>query len=300
MPTTCSFTILYQPALLLFTIFDNLTINHMKHYLLLVTSILFFVTACTNDTPDDNGNPDPVSTIPAPQQLSYSILNVYPHDTSSYIQGLQYFNGFLYEGSGNPRKEDNRSRLRKVDIKTGKVLKETSIKGKLFGEGITIMGDKIYQITWEDKKAFVYNLSDFKLIKEFTYNSDGWGLTNDGTHLIMSDGSDVIYFLDPATFKVVKRISVQDNTGLRNYINEMEYINGFIYANVYQTDEILKIDPATGNAVAKIDFGALKTQYPELSNPGVDVFNGIAWDSTGNRMFVTGKYWSKLFEVRLN
>lgn len=267
-------------------------------------AILVFVlilNACNNNTPDhQTDNNPPAINVPAPVQLNYSLLNVYPHDTASYTQGLEYVNGVLYEGTGNPRKEDNISKLRKVDYKTGKVLKETSIKGKLFGEGITVMGDKIYQITWEDKKAFVYNLSDFKLVKEFTYNTEGWGLTNNGNYLIMSDGSDKIYFRDPNTFQEITHISVQDNTGMRNNINELEYINGFIYANVYQTDEVLKIDPSNGHVVGKINFSELKNGYPELTTPPSDYFNGIAWDSTGNRIFVTGKYWSKLFEVRLN
>lgn len=275
----------------------------MKNFTTAFVLILFSACLynCNNDVPDSTKtNTSTVETLPAPVQLNYTLLNVYPHDTSSYIQGLQYVNGFLYEGSGNPRRENNRSKLRKVDYKTGKVLKETSIKGVLFGEGITVMGDKIYQITWEDKKCFVYNFTDFKLVKEFSYNTNGWGLTNDGKYLIMSDGSDKIYFRDPNTFQEITHISVQDNTGLRNNINEMEYINGFIYANVYTTDEVLKIDPSNGHVVGKIDFSSLKNNYPELKNPPAEVLNGIAWDSSANRMFVTGKYWSKMFEVRLN
>lgn len=268
----------------------------MNRFRLLLLVLL--LSACNNDTPDQTTQP--ISTIPAPQQLSYQLLNVYPHDTSSYTQGLQYINGMLYEGTGNPGFKENISKLRKIDYKTGKVLKETFLKGPLFGEGITILRDTIYQITWQDKKAFVYTLADFKLVKEFTYNTEGWGLTNDGKHLLMSDGSDKIYVRDPATFREVTHISVQDNTGLRNNINELEFINGFIYANVYQTEEVLKIDPANGYVVAKLDFSKLKTDFPELNNPPSDYFNGIAWDSSGNRIFVTGKNWSKLFEVRLN
>jgi glutaminyl-peptide cyclotransferase len=268
-------------------------------YLQITLLLASLFSACTNDTTDDD-NKNPVTTIPAPVQLSYSVINVYPHDTSSYTQGLQYVNNALYEGTGNPDGIKNRSKLRKLDYKTGKILKETFLPGSLFGEGITILGDKIYQLTYREKRGFVYNLSDFKLIKEFAYNTEGWGITNDGTHLIMSDGSDIIYYWDAATLKEVKRISVQDNSGLRNNINELEFISGFIYANVYLTDEVVKIDPATGIVVGTIDFSALKTQYPELKNPPSDVLNGIAWDSTGNRLFITGKYWSKLFEVKLN
>ncbi len=263
-------------------------------YLLQTLSFLFLVSSCTNETPDDTDNP--IAAILAPKQLSYSILNVYPHDTTSYTQGLQYVNGFLYEGTGLKEK----SVLRKVDLVSGKKIQEHKLANEYFGEGVTILNNKIYQITWENKKGFVYNLSDFKLLKEFTYNTLGWGLTNDGKSLIVSDGSNLIYFWDPETFKEVKRISVQDNTGLKNNINELELINGFLYANVWQTDDIIKIDTTTGNVVARIDFSSLKNSYPELAAPPSDVLNGIAWDSIGNRMFITGKYWSKLFEVRLN
>ncbi len=258
----------------------------------------FILISCNNDpeTSDDN----PVSTIPPPVQLSYSLLNVYMHDTSAYTQGLQYVNGYLYEGTGNPEQKPGRSKLRKVDYATGKILKEYSIPGSIFGEGITILGDKIYQITYREKKGFVYTLSDFKLIREFSFNTEGWGLTNDGTNLIMSDGSSNIFYWDPATLKEMKRLSIQDNNGLKNNINELEFINGYIYANVYQTDEILKIDPATGNVVGRIDFSNLKKIYPELNNPSVDVLNGIAWDSSSNHLFITGKYWPKLFEIKLN
>lgn len=267
-------------------------------YLLTAMCLFFLASSCSNETPDDTDGQ--ISTIAAPQQLTYSILNAYPHDTSFYTQGLQYVNGFLYEGSGNPQRIKNKSKLRKVGYTTGKILKETFLPDVLFGEGITVLGDKIYQLTYEERRGFVYNLADFKLIKEFTYNTDGWGMTNDGTNLLVSDGSNLIYYWDAVTLKEVKRISVQDNTGLRNNINELEYINGFIYANVYLTDEVLKIDPATGIVVGKIDFAGLKSTYPELMNPPTEVLNGIAWDSSRNRLFITGKYWSKLFEVRLN
>ncbi len=263
----------------------------------LLTAILFSFAACNNGEEEEQTT---LTAIPAPQQLSYSILNSYPHDTSFYTQGLQYADGFLYEGSGNPQKIKNKSKLRKVDYTTGKILKETFLPNILFGEGITVLGDKIYQLTYEERRGFVYNLADFKLIKEFTYNTEGWGMTNDGTNLLVSDGSNLIYYWDTVTLKEVKRISVQDNSGLRNNINELEYINGFIYANVYLTDEVIKIDPATGIVVGKIDFAGLKSTYPELTNPPTEVLNGIAWDSSRNRLFITGKYWSKLFEVRLN
>ncbi len=268
----------------------------MKFICTLLISFVFI--ACNNDPEKDKSNP--VSTIPPPVQLSYSLMKVYPHDTSAYTQGLQYVNGFLYEGTGNPDSVPDKSKLRKVDYVTGKTVKEISLPGILFGEGITILGNKIYQLTWQNKKGFIYNFTDFKLIKGFSYDIAGWGLTNDGKNLIVTDGSSTIYFWDPETLKEIKRISVQDDAGMKNNLNELEYINGYIYANVYQTDYVLKIDPATGNVVGRIDFSELKKNYPELEAPPSDVLNGIAWDSTGNRLFITGKYWSKLFEIKLN
>jgi len=253
------------------------------------------LVACNNQSESDNN--DNTSAVPPPVSLSYAVLKVHPHDTASFTQGLQFVNGTLYEGTGNY----GHSALLKTELETGKALQTHKLANELFGEGITILNNKIYQLTWQNKKGFVYNLSDFKLLSDFTYNTEGWGITNDGTNLIVSDGSNVIYFWNPSTLKEVKRISVQDNTGLRNNLNELEYINGFIYANVWQTDEVLKIDPGTGNVVGKIDFSQLKNDFPELKDEyGNNVLNGIAWDSTGNRLFITGKRWSKLFEVRLN
>ena len=260
--------------------------------------LIFVLSACGNDPDKDNSST--VETIPPPVQISYSLLKVYPHDTSAYTQGLQFVNGFLYEGTGNPDSVPNKSKLRKVDYSSGKILKEISLPGILFGEGVTVMGNKIYQLTWKDKRGFIYQFADFKLIKEFSYELEGWGLTNDGKNLIVSDGSSTIYFWDPETMKELKRITVQDDAGMKNNINEMEYVNGSIFANVWQTDDILKIDPATGNVTGRLNMADLKKNYPELESPPSDVLNGIAWDSTGNRLFITGKYWPKLFEIKLN
>ncbi|MFT3845037.1 MAG: glutaminyl-peptide cyclotransferase [Lacibacter sp.] len=270
----------------------------MKILKFLTASILF--TSCgSNSTQNDEQGP--VSSVPPPTRLNYTLLKVHPHDTTAYTQGLQYIDGFLYEGTGNPEKVPNKSKLRKVDYTTGKILKETFIPGPLFGEGITMLQNKIYQLTWTEKKGYIYQFPEFKLIREFSFDlAEGWGLTNNGKELIVSDGSSNIYFWNPETLKETKRISVQDNNGLRNNLNELEYINGAIYANVYLTDEILKIDPETGNVTGSLDFSDLRKNFPELNNPSCDYFNGIAWDSSGNRIFVTGKYWPKLFEIKLN
>jgi len=268
--------------------------------ILLVSASLI---GCTNGTDEQTSDPSSLNTTPPPAQLSFSLVNAYPHDTSSFTQGLIYYNGVMYESTGNPNNAPhNGSWIGPVELTSGKQAKKITIDSPLFGEGITILNDKIYQITWENKKGFVYDLATFKKISEFSYNHEGWGITHNGTELIVSDGSSNIYFWDPATQKELRRISVQDNNGLRNNINELEFIKGFIYANVWQTNDILKIDPVTGNVVGKLDLSSLKDSYPELnsSNSSEKVLNGIAWDSSGNRLFVTGKNWSKLFELKLN
>ncbi len=263
-------------------------------------TVSIILTSCGNNSVQ-NEDQSKAPSVPPPAQLSYSLLKVYPHDTSAYTQGLQYIDGFLYEGTGNPEKIPDRSKLRKVDYVTGKILKEVFIPGTVFGEGITMLNNKIYQLTWTEKKGLIYQFPDFKLIREFNFDlAEGWGITNNGKELIVSDGSSNIYFWDPETLKETKRISVQDNNGLRNMLNELEFINGSIYANVYQTDEILKIDPATGNVTGTINFSDLRKNFPELNDQHCDVLNGIAWDSSSNKLFVTGKYWPKLFEIKLN
>ncbi len=269
---------------------------YMKLILFLMF-VLMIAYAC-NQTPEKQDQN--YTNLPAPTSLQYSIIKVYNHDQDAFTQGLQFYKGVLFEGTGNPDNLPGKSRLRKVDIESGKVLQDVPLPGQLFGEGITILNNKIYQLTWQDHKGFIYDLETMKLLKEFPYRIEGWGLTNDGTHLIVSDGSNSIYFWDPETFKEIKRISVQDHTGLRNNINELEYVNGFIYANVWGADEILKIDAATGNVIAYLDLSELKKMYPELKGAqNENVLNGIAWDSTGNRFFITGKKWSKLFEIKI-
>jgi glutaminyl-peptide cyclotransferase len=272
-----------------------------KNYRLFFISLL--LNACSNSSETNSDDSQNVlSTIPAPTNITYNLVKDYPHDTASFTQGLIYYKGTLYESTGNPTPTPNNgSWLGSVDITTGKQTKKVKLPQEIFGEGITILNDNVYQITWQSRKGFVYDLSTFKKIKEFTYNHEGWGITNNGKELIVSDGSSNLYFWDPVTFKEIRRISVQDNNGLRNNINELEFIDGAVYANVWQTNEILKIDPVSGNVTGKLDMSGLKQSYPELvgSSDSDKVLNGIAWDSSGNRMFVTGKNWSKLFELKL-
>jgi len=230
-----------------------------------------------------------------PVNLTYRIIKVYPHDINAYTQGLIYEDGFLYEGTG----QYNESSLRKVDIKTGESLRILNLPGEIFGEGITIFGNKIFQLTYKSQVGFVYDKETFERLQKVYYeNKEGWGLTNDGTHLIMSDGSNLIYFMDPEYFTETGRLEVYDDKGPVERLNELEYINGKIYANIYGSDEIVVIDPKSGAVVAKIDFKGILPEKDRHNR--IDVFNGIAYNTENQTLYVTGKYWPKLFEVKLS
>jgi len=261
--------------------------------------VLIVVLFSCKDTPDEteeeeNGN------IPGPASISYTILSVLPHDSSAFTQGFEFYNGILYESTGNPASVANASWIGPVNLKSGIADKKIFLPANFFGEGITILNDKIYQLTWQNQKGFVYDAKTFKKITEFSYSGEGWGITNDGKSLIVSNGSNQIQYWDPTTFKQTKVLSVQDHTGMKNNLNELEFINGSIYANVWTTDQILKIDTATGNVTGVMNLSNLRTTYPELNTPPAEVLNGIAWDSTSKRMLITGKYWPKMFELKLN
>jgi len=229
-----------------------------------------------------------------PVEYGYRVINTYPHDVKAYTQGLVYADGMLYEGTGNY----NQSSLRKVDLETGKVVKIRNLDGKLFGEGVTIFQNRIYQLTYKSQVGFVYDRNSFEELRKIYYqNREGWGLTHNGSELIMSDGTHVIYFLDPELFTMNRQIEVYNNTGMVDALNELEYIDGKIWANRYYTDEIIIIDPATGKVEGRIELkGILKTSDRK---PTTDVLNGIAWDREQDRIFITGKYWPKLFEIRI-
>ena len=234
-------------------------------------------------------------------EYEVEIVGTYPHDPQAFTQGLIFHDGFLYEGTGGSRKRGDEfySSLRKVDITTGKVLKKFDLSDDYFGEGITILNDKIYQVTWHEKTAFVYDLNDFKLLKEFRYPGEGWGLTNDGTNLIMSDGTHVIRFLNPETFELARTITVfNENRKPIMRLNELEYINGEIWANVWQEDEILRIDPNTGQLLGRINLEKI-AENEMRSSPDADVLNGIAYDAANDRIFVTGKLWKRIFEIKV-
>jgi glutamine cyclotransferase len=227
------------------------------------------------------------------QLYTYEIVNVLPHDRGAFTQGLVYRDGTFLESTGL----NGESSLRKTDLKTGAVVKEVKLSEQYFAEGLALRRGKLFQLTWRDQKAFVYDAGDFKLEHEFTYAGEGWGLTTDGASLIMSDGTSRIRFLDPATFAEKKRIDVQLRGRLVDRLNELEYVKGRILANVWGSDDVVQIDPTTGRVTGVIDFsGLLPVQDRDRDT---DVLNGIAYDATGDRLFVTGKRWPRIFEVRL-
>lgn len=265
-----------------------------KKWLAPALGLLFW--SCNNeDVPQNNGG----AAIPPPAPLAYTLVQALPHDTASFTQGLQFYKGVLYESTGNPDRLANGSRIQVVDPATGATRVKAVLPADEFGEGITLMNDKVYQLTWENRKGYVYNARTFQKLAEFTYSHQGWGITNNGTHLIVSDGSSNLYFWNPETFKEVKRLTVQDHRGLRNNINELEFINGHIYANIWQSNQIVRIDTATGYITGVLDLTDLIRNYPELSQPPADVLNGIAWDSSSNRLLITGKKWPRMFEIEL-
>jgi glutamine cyclotransferase len=203
----------------------------------------------------------------------------------------------LYEGTGDPG-YIGKSRLMKIDLKTGKALKAISLTNKYFGEGITILRDTIYQLTWQEHKVFVYRLSDFKQVNEYKIDTEGWGITNDGQKLIVSTGNGILYYYDPSTFRLLSKSSIMEGNNQTFNLNELEYIDGFVYANQYQYPYILKIDPAAGRVVAKYDVTDMWKRVQAI-DPAVDVPNGIAYDSTTKKIYVTGKYWPEMYEIQL-
>jgi glutamine cyclotransferase len=231
----------------------------------------------------------------APKQTavySYEVVNAFPHDAKAFTQGLLFRNGVLFESTGL----NGQSTLRKVDLKTGKVLKHIEVPSEYFAEGLAVFGGKLFQLTWKHGKGFVYDLESFQLEREFTYQGEGWGLTADDQSLILSDGTDHIRFIEPSSFKVKRTINVTNCGQPVARLNELEYVEGEILANVWGTDYVVRINPLTGTVTGIVDFRNL---LPASDRNGTDVLNGIAYDHLEKRLFVTGKWWPKIFEVRL-
>jgi glutamine cyclotransferase len=224
---------------------------------------------------------------------SYLVLNTYPHDRNAFTQGLAFDDGILYEGTGRR----GHSSLRQVDLETGVVQRLNELPERFFGEGMTVLGGRVIQLTWRSRVGFVYDKMDLALLREFTYPTEGWGITNDGIRLIMGDGTSILRFLDAETFEELGQIEVRDGTRPVTRLNELEYVNGEIYANIWKSDRIARIDPETGEVAGWIDLAGLLS--PEDRSEPVDVLNGIAYDAEGDHLFVTGKLWPKLFEIEL-
>ena len=226
--------------------------------------------------------------------IPFKLKTRWKHDTRAFTEGLVIHEGQLYESTGQKQ-----SYIGVVDIKTGKAEKKVVLDDKYFGEGITILNEKVYQLTWEHKVGFVYDLASFEKLGEFTYDTQGWGLTHDNHHLIMSDGTEKIIYLDTATLKPVKTIRVKDENGFVTKLNELEYMDGFIMANQWETNHILKIDPTTETVVGILDLTPL-AQEAKLENPGADVLNGIAYHASTKLLIVTGKFWPSTYVLQLN
>jgi glutamine cyclotransferase len=226
-------------------------------------------------------------------EYTYRIIHTYPHDPLAFTQGLEYRGGFLYEGTGL----EGSSMLRKLDLETGKVLQAIPLEEQFFGEGITVLNDRILELTWQHHRGFIYEQSTFRLLKTFEYPGEGWGLTNDGKQIFMSDGTADIRCWNPDTLNETRRFTVHDGNRPIAMLNELEFVRGEIYANVWQTDRIARISPVDGRVLGWIDLSGLLTE--EERTHGANVLNGIAYDRAGDRLFVTGKMWPKLFEIRL-
>jgi len=250
----------------------------------LISSSIVLLVSC-------QPNEKPVET-----PIDHKIIETLPHDTSFYTQGLTFYKGELYEGTGDPGYM-GKSRLMKVDMKTGKPLRSISLSNKYFGEGITILRDTIYQLTWQEHKVFVYTLKDFKQVKEYDITTDGWGITNDGQKLIISTGGGLLYYYDPSTFRLLSKSSIMEGNTQTFNLNELEYIDGFVYANQYQYPYILKIDPAAGRVIAKYDVTDLWKRVQAIQ-PNADYPNGIAYNEITKKIYVTGKLWPEMYEIQ--
>lgn len=246
--------------------------------------LLVFLTSCSAVAKNPGNNA-------SAQTERAEVVATFPHDRDAFTQGLVFHDGVLYEGTG----QKGKSTLRKVSLEDGEVLDSRSLDAYYFGEGITILGDSIYQLTWKENTCFVYDLSSLNYKKHFQYLTEGWGLTNDGTHLILSDGSSSLRFIDPDSFKEVRKIQVTDRNRKVKNLNELEWVEGEIWANIWYEDRIARIDPNTGAVLGWVD---LRHIYPQNQRHQEAVMNGIAYDEKSKRLFITGKNWPNLFEIR--
>lgn len=254
-----------------------------RRHSLLSAALLLALACCSAQT--SSANPPP--------EYRFAIVNAFHHDSSAFTQGLAWHDGFLYEGTGR----EGKSSLRKVRLETGDILQHADLAPELFGEGVAIVGNKIVQLTWTSHTAFVYDLSTFRVLRTFSYSGEGWGLASDGRDLYLSDGTSQIRVLDAATFKEKRRIKVRDGKTAIDQLNELEFVEGQLFANIWHSNRIARISPQTGAVVGWIDLTGLLSSIYRLEPEAV--LNGIAYDPAGKRLFVTGKLWPSVFEIRL-
>ena len=264
-------------------IYNSLQNNHWYSISLLLLLLLLPFNLCQAQNTDSGDIP----------VYTYFIVNSFPHDHEAYTQGLIYSDGYLYESTG----KRGESTLRRTDLKTGAVLQWHNLAENLFGEGITLFNNQIIQLTWESYIGYIYDKDSFTVLEEFYYNTEGWGITNDGSRIIMSDGSATLYYLEPETYAVVDQIEVTANDIPIRNLNELEYVKGEIYANVMPSNRIARINPETGKITGWIDLSGILQTLKQ--NYAVDVLNGIAYNPEEDRLFVTGKLWPKVYEIKV-
>lgn len=275
--------------------------NLFLYIITAIVAISFIACKNNNNKINDDGTNNTAASNVKP--ISFSIIKTYPHDTASFTQGLIVYKGQMFEGTGGSSYDEGgpkQSRLMKVNLQTGKAEKTIDIPTRYFGEGITILNDTLYQLTWKEHTVFVYTLPDLKKIKEFSINTEGWGITHNGKELIISDGSSNLQYYEPSTFKLLRNQSVTLNGELVNNLNELEFINGYVYANQWTLPYIFKIDPSNGQIVGRIDLSQVWDKL-KAADPGAayNVPNGIAYDADSKKIYITGKNWPELYEIQL-
>lgn len=270
----------------------------MKKTVLIFLLSIFLFSCGSGDDKKNNNN---ITEKPIPS-IDFELIKSYPHDTNSFTEGFLIHDGKLYESTGATRElPQTKSLFGTVDLKTGKIDPKAELdRKKYFGEGIAFLNGKVFQLTYQTQIGFVYDAKTFKKLKEFTFtNKEGWGMTTDGTYLIMSDGTNKLTYLDPNTLKAVKSVSVTENGYVKENINELEYVKGFIYANIWTTNTIVKINPADGSIIGKLDLSTLATEAKSLYTGSLEM-NGIAYDSLNDKFLVTGKMWPRIYEIKLH
>lgn len=267
---------------------------------LLSAFFIILLNSCT-DSSTNSGSETSESTPGAPD-ISYAVTHYFAHDTSLFTEGFLFHNGKLFESTGSPEElPHTKSVIGISDLTTGKFNPKIEIdRNKYFGEGIVFLNNKLYQLTYKNQIGFIYDAKTFKEIGQFKYsNAEGWSLTTDGTNIIMSDGTSSLTYLDPGRFTPIKRLQVTEKGYLIDKLNELEFIKGFVYANIWMSDIIVKIDPSSGDVVGKIDLSSLTNEAKRI-NPNADILNGIAYDSTGDKIYVTGKLWANIYQIQFS